>query len=91
MKHIKLLGNRVLVKLIEQEQEGKIIIPDKHKVVPTKGIVIKVGIAKNSSINDAAVGDTVYVSKYGGTKVIIDDVELKMFDESELLAKVESK
>jgi len=88
------LADRVLVKPIEKEEMTKsgIYIPDTAKEKPQEGKVLAVGPGKMSDDGkliplDLKVGDTVIYSKYGGTEIKVDDVELIILRESDILAK----
>ena len=67
------LGDRVLIKLVEQEQKttSGIIIPDAAKEKPQTGKVVAVGQGRilEGKLMPLAVktGDIVYVGKYAGT------------------------
>ncbi len=94
--NIKPLGDRVLVRPIEAEEEikGGIIIPDTAKEKPQKGEIIAVGpgkldeSGKNMPMN-VKVGDKVLYSKYGGTEVKIEDGEYLIMSESDIMAIIE--
>lgn len=72
---IRPLGNRVLVKKIEEQEqmEGGIIIPDAAKEASQKAEVIALGSGKNDDGKvtefEIKVGDRVLISKYGGTEL----------------------
>ena len=74
---ITIRGDRVLIAANEGDDtsSGGIIIPDTAKEKPMKGTVVLVGSGeKNDSgnlitIDDIAVGDTVYYTKWGGTEI----------------------
>ena len=90
---LKPLGDRVLVKRLEQEEvtKGGIIIPDSAKEKPMKGEVIAVGPGKvgdDGKRTKLAVekGDKVLFNKYAGTEVKIDGVEHLMMREDDILA-----
>ena len=94
--NIKPLGDRVLVRPIEAEEEikGGIIIPDTAKEKPQKGEIVAVGpgkldeSGKNMPMN-VKVGDKVLYSKYGGTEVKIEDGEYLIMSESDIMAIIE--
>ena len=73
---IKPLGDRILVKPIEQEEEkvGGIIIPDTAKEKPQEGEVIAVGPGKMLENGErqpmsVSVGDKILYGKYASTEV----------------------
>ncbi|WP_117237774.1 co-chaperone GroES [Thermus sediminis] len=90
---IKPLGDRVVVKRIEEEPKtkGGIVLPDTAKEKPQKGQVIAVGtgrILENGQRVPLEVkeGDTVVFAKYGGTEIEIDGEEYVILSERDLLA-----
>ncbi|GAA5334009.1 MULTISPECIES: co-chaperone GroES [Thermus] len=90
---IKPLGDRVVVKRIEEEPKtkGGIVLPDTAKEKPQKGKVIAVGsgrILDNGQKVPLEVkeGDIVVFAKYGGTEVEIDGEEYVILSERDLLA-----
>lgn len=90
---IKPLGDRVVVKRIEEEPKtkGGIVLPDTAKEKPQKGKVIAVGsgrILENGQKVPLEVkeGDTVVFAKYGGTEIEIDGEEYVILSERDLLA-----
>jgi len=88
------LGDRVLVKAIDAEGEevkGGIIIPDSAKEKPTTAKVLALGTGKKDGEDytfTVKVGDTVIISKYGGTTVKFDDVEYTLVREDDILGIV---
>jgi len=90
---IKPLGDRVVVKRIEEEPKtkGGIVLPDTAKEKPQKGKVIAVGtghILDNGQKVPLEVkeGDIVVFAKYGGTEIEIDGEEYVILSERDLLA-----
>jgi chaperonin GroES len=90
---IKPLGDRVVVKRIEEEPKtkGGIVLPDTAKEKPQKGKVIAVGtgrILDNGQRVPLEVkeGDIVVFAKYGGTEIEIDGEEYVILSERDLLA-----
>ena len=94
--NLKPLGDRVLVRPVEEEQTtaSGIVLPDTAKEKPQKGKVIAVGDGRYDEDGekriplDVAEGDEVLYSKYGGTDIIIEGEDLLVLRESDLLAKV---
>ena len=94
--NIKPLGDRVLVKAVEDDGEqmkGGIIIPDTAKEKPQEAEVVALGTGKkddegNLRAFDVKVGDRVIISKYGGTEVKYDDVKYTLLREDDILAIV---
>ncbi|MGC8875642.1 co-chaperone GroES [Thermus sp.] len=90
---IKPLGDRVVVKRIEEEPKtkGGIVLPDTAKEKPQKGKVIAVGtgrVLENGQKVPLEVkeGDVVVFAKYGGTEIEIDGEEYVILSERDLLA-----
>jgi chaperonin GroES len=95
---LKPLGDRVLVRPVEEEETtaSGIVLPDTAKEKPQKGQVLAVGDGKWDEDGekriplDVAEGDEVLYSKYGGTDIVIEGEDLLVLRESDLLAKVAS-
>jgi len=84
------LGDRVLVKPVDVEEEvkGGIIIPDSAKEKPTTAEVVALGNGKKDGEThefSVKVGDTVIISKYGGTQVKYEDEEYTILREDDVL------
>jgi chaperonin GroES len=93
---IKPIGDRVLVKYIEEEEEqsrGGIIIPDSAKEKPQEAEVIALGTGKKDDKGkvqdfEVKVGDRVLISKYGGTEVKLDDEKYMLVREDDILGVI---
>jgi len=88
------LADRLVVRPIQKEEMTKsgIFIPDTAKEKPQEGEVIAVGPGKMTDDGkripmDLKVGDRVIYSKYGGSEIKIDDVEMIILRESDILAR----
>lgn len=93
--NIKPLGDRVLVKSIEETEEvkGGIIIPDSAKEKPQEAEVIALGTGGKDSDGkiipfNVKVGDKVVVSKYGGSEIKYDDEPYTIVREDDILAVI---
>ncbi|MDM7915834.1 MAG: co-chaperone GroES [Candidatus Eisenbacteria bacterium] len=93
---IRPLGDRLLVKRIEETEEtrGGIIIPDTAKEKPMQGEVIAIGPGR--TLDDGKVqklevkeGDRVLMSKYAGTEVKIDGEEYLILREDDVLGIIQ--
>jgi chaperonin GroES len=93
---LKPLGDRVIVKAIEEEEttESGIVLPDTAKEKPQRGKVLAAGEGKWDEDGekriplDVGEGDEVLYSKYGGTEINVDGEDLLVLRESDVLAKV---
>jgi chaperonin GroES len=92
---LKPLGDRVIVKAIEEDETtvSGIVLPDTAKEKPQRGKVIAVGDGKWEDEKrvplDVKEGDEVLYSKYGGTEITVDGEDLIVLKEStDILAKV---
>ncbi len=92
MANIKPLGQRVLVKRIDADEisAGGIVLPDTAKEKPQEAEVIALGTGgKDENGNDftfdVKVGDSVLVSKYGGTDVKLDGEDYVLLSQSDIL------
>ncbi len=91
--NVRPLGERILVKRIEEKEQvkGGIIIPDSAKEKPQEAEVIAVGTGKTLENGDktsfeVAVGDKILISKYGGTDIKIGDTDYLILREDDVLA-----
>lgn len=91
------LGDRVLVKRVEEETKtkGGIIIPDTAKEKPQEGEVVSVGPgARNDKGEvvalDVKAGDRILFGKWSGTEVKVDGQDLLIMKESDVLGVVEA-
>jgi chaperonin GroES len=89
---IKPLGDRILVKRVEEEEttKGGLIIPDAAKEKPQEGVVIAVG--KGKTADDGKVipmelkeGDKILFGKYSGSEVKLDGEEHLIMREDDIL------
>ena len=95
--NLKPLGDRVIVKPAEAEEQTKsgLVIPDSAKEKPQRGEVIAVGEGRWDEDGerripvDVKVGDTVIYGKYGGTDVKIEGEEYKILRADDIYAVVE--
>lgn len=89
LQNYKPLGNRVLVKVLEQETKtaSGIIIPDTAKEKQVKGEIIKVGTGCEDPDVIDGKGKHVTFSQYGGIDVKFDgedkDADYKVFRETD--------
>ena len=90
------LGDRVLVKRVEEEEKtkGGIIIPDPAKEKPQEGEVVAVGPGARDDSGkiqplDVKAGDRILFGKWSGTEVKIDGKDLLIMKESDVLGVVE--
>ena len=90
------LGDRVLVKRVEEEQKtkGGIIIPDTAKEKPQEGEIIAVGPGardENGKVQplDVKTGDRVLFGKWSGTEIKLEGEDLLIMKESDILGVLE--
>ena len=90
------LGDRVLVKRVEEESKtkGGIIIPDTAKEKPQEGEVLAVGPGARDEHGkrvelDVKAGDRILFGKWSGTEVKIDGEDLIIMKESDILGVVD--
>jgi chaperonin GroES len=86
------LGDRVLVKRVEEESKtkGGIIIPDTAKEKPQEGEVVSVGPGARDEDGkhiapELKAGDRILFGKWSGTEVKIDGDDLIIMKESDVL------
>jgi chaperonin GroES len=93
---IRPLGDRILVKRIEEEEKLKsgIIIPDTAKEKPQEGRVIAVGSGRKTDEGkiiplDIKENERVLFAKYAGTEVKIEGEDYLIMREEDVLGIVE--
>lgn len=92
---IKPLADRVLIKMIENEETTKsgIILAPAAKEKPLVAEVLAVGpggVVEGKEVKmEIKVGDKVIVSKYAGTEIKYEGQELVIVKQSDVLAIVE--
>ena len=91
------LGDRVLVKRVEEESKtkGGIIIPDTAKEKPQEGEVVSVGPGARDESGkiqplDVKAGDKILFGKWSGTEVKLDGKDLLIMKESDILGVLEA-
>ena len=91
------LGDRVLVKRVEEEEKtrGGIIIPDTAKEKPQEGEVVAVGPGARDDSGkiqalDVKTGDRILFGKWSGTEVKLDGKDLLIMKESDILGVLEA-
>jgi chaperonin GroES len=91
------LGDRVLVKRVEEETKtkGGIIIPDTAKEKPQEGEVVAVGPGARNDKGDVVAldvkaGDRILFGKWSGTEVKVDGEDLLIMKESDVLGVIEA-
>lgn len=94
-RQLQPLGDRIVVKAVEQETQTKsgIYIPDSAKERPQEGSVVAVGPGRTNDDGtriamEIVVGDTVIYSKFAGTEFEEDGEEYLIMRETDVLAKV---
>ena len=95
---IQPLGDRILVRLLEEEDKssGGIILPDSAKEKPQEAKVLAVGkgrLLEDGTVRplEVKVGDTVLFAKYSGSEVVHQDKEFIILKEDDVLAVLKDK
>ena len=90
------LGDRVLVKRVEEEEKtkGGIIIPDTAKEKPQEGEVVSVGPGARDDAGkihplDVKAGDRILFGKYSGTEIKLNGEEHLILREEDILGIIE--
>jgi chaperonin GroES len=96
MASIRPLGDKVLIKRLEAEQQtsGGIILPDAAKEKPKRGKVVAVGEGKLLDDGKRAsfqvkAGDEVIFSSYAGSELKLGNDEFIVMGEDDILAVVD--
>lgn len=86
------LHDRVLVRRVEagEKTKGGIIIPETAKEKPMEGEVVAAGSGSRDETGkivplDVKKGDRIIFSKWSGTEITIDGVEMLVMKESDIL------
>lgn len=94
--NLKPLGDRIVVKPIEQDEQtaSGIFLPETAKEKPQQGEVVAVGPGGRKESGDRipmelSVGDRVLYARYSGTSVKIEGKEILILKETDILAIVE--
>ena len=92
------LGDRVLVKRVEEETKtkGGIIIPDTAKEKPQEGEVVAVGPGARNDKGDVVAldlkaGDKILFGKWSGSEVKVDGEDLLIMKESDVMGIIEAR
>jgi chaperonin GroES len=92
---IRPLGDKILVKRVEAEERtaSGIYLPEGAKEKPQEAKVVAVGDGRQLDSGKRAdfqvkKGDTILISKWGGTEIKIDDKEMLILSEDDVLAVV---
>ncbi len=92
---LKPLGDRVVLRIIEQEEKtkGGIVLPDTAREKPQKGEIVAVGTGRLLESGervplDLKVGERVVFARYAGTEVKVDGEEYLIVNERDILAVV---
>lgn len=93
--NIRPLGDRVVVKVLEQEEKTKsgIVLPDTAKEKPQEGEILAVGsgaVMENGERRPMEVkqGDRIIFSKYAGTEIKLDGQEVLILSERDILGVI---
>ena len=95
--NLKPLGDRVVVKPIEQEEQTSsgIFLPETAKEKPMQGKIVAAGPGSRKESGeriamDVQVNDTVLYAKYSGTTIKLEGQEYLILRETDILAIVEN-
>ena len=88
---VKPLGDRILVKRLEEEDKiGSIIVPDAAKEKSQKAEIIAVGEGKKTDEGklislEVKKGDKILIGKYAGTDIKIDGEEYIIMKQEDVM------
>jgi len=93
---VRPLGDKILVQRVEAESKTAtgLYLPESAKEKPQQAKVIRVGQGRRLDSGEVVPftvkeGDTVLLSKWGGTEIKLEDQEYLVLSEDEVLAVVE--
>ncbi|AUW93154.1 MAG: co-chaperone GroES [Sulfobacillus thermosulfidooxidans] len=86
---VKPLGDRVLVKLVEEQErtQSGIYIPDTAKDKPQTGLIVAVGDGEDIKVKE---GQRVLFAKFAGTEIKIGNEDHLILATDDILAVVEN-
>ena len=94
--NFKPLGNRVLVRRLEQEEKlkGGIILPDTAKKKQEQAKVVAIGTGKKDKNGNlipipVKVGDVIIMEKYSGQDIKLEDEEYVILKADDIIAIIE--
>ena len=89
------LGDRIVIKPIEQEEvsKGGLLLPDTARERPQEGEVIAAGPGRLTDEGsripmELVIGDKVLYAKYAGTEITEEEEDYLVLRESDILAKI---
>ena len=92
------LHNNVVIKQTDNTEEmyGNILVPDMGKEKPLMGEIVAVGKGRFTETGayvetQLEVGQTVVFPSFGGTKIVVNDIEYIIMKESDLLITLEKE
>lgn len=92
---LKPLDDRIVVEPLSAETttSGGIVLPDSAQEKPQRGTVKAIGPGRLLDSGERSgvsvkVGDEVLFSKYGGTDIEVEGLDVKILRESDILAKI---
>jgi chaperonin GroES len=95
--NLKPLGDRLVIKPVEQEEQTSsgIFLPETAKEKPMQGKVVAAGPGSRKETGeriamDVQVNDTVLYAKYSGTTIKLEGQEYLIVRETDVLAIVEN-
>lgn len=96
VNHIRLLGNRLLIKRAEAiSTKNGILLPNSAQKKPEQGTVVAIGPGKTGEEGsilpmEVSAGDTVLFSSYSGMEVTREDQDYLVMSEDDILAIIQS-
>ena len=85
---LKPIGERALVKPVEQEEKtaSGIVLPETAKEKPQTAKIIAIGDLEDGKVNEE---DLVVFARYSGTEITLDNEDFLILDTDDLLGIVE--
>lgn len=88
---LKVLGNNILIKKINQQKFGSLLLPENSNDNFIKGTVIGLGSGKKDSKGElidftVKIGDEVLFPKHKGNEIRIDEIPYLVLAEDEIIA-----
>ena len=87
---LKVLGNNILIKKINQQKFGSLLLPENSSNNVVKGLVVGLGNGKKDAKGEliefsVKIGDEILFSKHRGNEVIVDEISYLVLPEEEVI------
>jgi co-chaperonin GroES (HSP10) len=87
---LKVLGSNILIKKINQQKFGSLLLPENSSDNFIKGIVVGLGNGKKDAKGEiidffVKIGDEILFSKHKGNEIIVDETSYLVLPQEEVI------